>query len=197
MRQSDIIIGEDYVIALYHPGAWAYRSAIRATIVRLAVPTATEPDVYSALGISPGSLLQRPGVLVEARTDDPAGRFRVGTRFAVQPQMVTRPWGDQDAAHFALHHRREADAAKLERRLIEAGLLDGFEVTTDGVRMTRCALDGWLSHLEQDARTLAAEIRQALEGDSNDAEHDALVNVAQHLGIEYAREEDTCTYTTE
>ena len=31
----------------------------------------------------------------------------------------------------------------------------------------------------------ADEIRQALEGDSNDAEHDALVSVADWLGIHY------------
>jgi hypothetical protein len=29
------------------------------------------------------------------------------------------------------------------------------------------------------------EIRRALEGDSNDAEHDALVSVAEHLGIDW------------
>lgn len=33
--------------------------------------------------------------------------------------------------------------------------------------------------------SLADEIRRALEGDSNDAEHDALVSVAGFLGIDY------------
>lgn len=32
---------------------------------------------------------------------------------------------------------------------------------------------------------LADDVRQALEGDSNDAEHDALVAVAEALGIDY------------
>lgn len=32
---------------------------------------------------------------------------------------------------------------------------------------------------------LESEVREALEGDSNDAEHDALVFCAQVLGIEY------------
>jgi len=31
--------------------------------------------------------------------------------------------------------------------------------------------------------SLALEIREALEGDSNDAEHDALVSVAEHFAI--------------
>lgn len=43
--------------------------------------------------------------------------------------------------------------------------------------------------------SLASEVREALEGDSNDAEHDALVSVAQHFGIEYGREEDAYTNT--
>jgi len=29
------------------------------------------------------------------------------------------------------------------------------------------------------------EIKRALEGDSNDAEHDALVGVAEHLGVDW------------
>jgi hypothetical protein len=37
---------------------------------------------------------------------------------------------------------------------------------------------------------LAAEIKAALEGDSNDAEHDALVSVAEHLGIDWQPPED-------
>jgi hypothetical protein len=32
---------------------------------------------------------------------------------------------------------------------------------------------------------LSVEVKDALEGDSNDAEHDALVSVAQFFGIEY------------
>lgn len=36
---------------------------------------------------------------------------------------------------------------------------------------------------------LQTEIREALEGDSNDAEHDALVSVAQELGIELSTDE--------
>jgi hypothetical protein len=35
-----------------------------------------------------------------------------------------------------------------------------------------------------DLTSLADEIRAALEGDSNDAEHDALASVAAALGIE-------------
>lgn len=35
---------------------------------------------------------------------------------------------------------------------------------------------------------LHAEIKAALEGDSNDAEHDALVSVADALGIDYTPE---------
>ncbi len=46
------------------------------------------------------------------------------------------------------------------------------------------ALSDALSRVEADAE-LVAEIRDALEGDSNDAEHDALVSVAEHLGITY------------
>jgi hypothetical protein len=34
------------------------------------------------------------------------------------------------------------------------------------------------------------QIRRALEGDSNDAEHDALVSVAEHLGIPWTPPED-------
>jgi hypothetical protein len=34
-------------------------------------------------------------------------------------------------------------------------------------------------------QAVAAEIKEALEGDSNDAEHDALVSVAEHLGISW------------
>lgn len=149
MRKTDIVVGDDYVVALYYPGAWAYRSAIRATVVRLDVPAGTEPDVYSALGISRGSLLARPGVLVEARDDDPNGRSAAGTRFAVQPQMITRPWGPAvDAAH-ARARRHEQEAVVLERRLLEAGLVDGFAVAADTVRITREAMEGWLSQIEQ------------------------------------------------
>jgi hypothetical protein len=36
---------------------------------------------------------------------------------------------------------------------------------------------------EQPLEGIAAEIKEALQGDSNDAEHDALVSVAEHLGI--------------
>jgi hypothetical protein len=32
---------------------------------------------------------------------------------------------------------------------------------------------------------LREEVRDALEGDSNDAEHDALVSVAEFLGVKY------------
>lgn len=32
---------------------------------------------------------------------------------------------------------------------------------------------------------IAAEVKRALEGDSNDAEHDALVAVAEHFGLDY------------
>lgn len=45
--------------------------------------------------------------------------------------------------------------------------------------------------------SLASEIREALEGDSNDTEHDALVSVAQQFDIEYAQEEDAYSGTTE
>lgn len=44
---------------------------------------------------------------------------------------------------------------------------------------------------------LVTAIREALEGDSNDAEHDALVAVAQHFGIEYISEDDRETWKTE
>lgn len=37
---------------------------------------------------------------------------------------------------------------------------------------------------------LATEVREALEGDSNDAEHDALVSVAEALNITYSTDED-------
>jgi hypothetical protein len=39
-------------------------------------------------------------------------------------------------------------------------------------------------------QALAGEIKAALEGDSNDAEHDALVGVAQHLGITWQPPDD-------
>lgn len=37
---------------------------------------------------------------------------------------------------------------------------------------------------------IAAEIKEALQGDSNDAEHDALVSVAAHLGITWQPPDD-------
>jgi hypothetical protein len=40
--------------------------------------------------------------------------------------------------------------------------------------------------------SLRRRVRDALEGDSNDAEHDALVAVANALGISYG--EDVCSY---
>ena len=43
--------------------------------------------------------------------------------------------------------------------------------------------------LEEDL-ALRAEIKAALEGDSNDAEHDALVSVAGWLGIEWTSFDD-------
>lgn len=39
-------------------------------------------------------------------------------------------------------------------------------------------------------RELREEIRAALEGDSNDAEHDALVSVAEAFGIKWTSHED-------
>jgi len=38
---------------------------------------------------------------------------------------------------------------------------------------------------DEEVRELEREIVGALEGDSNDAEHDALVSVAQFFGIDY------------
>jgi hypothetical protein len=38
--------------------------------------------------------------------------------------------------------------------------------------------------------SICAEIKDALEGDSNDADHDALVSVAQHLGLEWTSYEE-------
>jgi hypothetical protein len=61
-----------------------------------------------------------------------------------------------------------------------AGLLarNARELTA-GKRVDRAPLD-----------TLAAEIKQALEGDSNDDEHDALLRAADLLGIEWVSPEE-------
>jgi hypothetical protein len=37
---------------------------------------------------------------------------------------------------------------------------------------------------------LCAEVKDALEGECNDAEHDALVSVAQHLGLDWTSHEE-------
>lgn len=42
-----------------------------------------------------------------------------------------------------------------------------------------------LNAKDDEIAELAKAIRSALEGDSNDAEHDALVDVAQFFGIDY------------
>jgi hypothetical protein len=42
---------------------------------------------------------------------------------------------------------------------------------------------------DAEIQDLVTEIIGALEGDSNDADHDALVSVAQFFGIEYNPEE--------
>jgi hypothetical protein len=47
-----------------------------------------------------------------------------------------------------------------------------------------------LAQLELQDAELRAEIKAALEGDSNDAEHDALASVASTLGIEYRDPDD-------
>lgn len=49
---------------------------------------------------------------------------------------------------------------------------------------------GWLLINLADFDALREEIREALEGDSNDAEHDALVSVASTLGVEYRDPDD-------
>lgn len=42
-----------------------------------------------------------------------------------------------------------------------------------------------VTYAKPDIAAITAEVRSALEGDSNDAEHDALVSVAEFLGITY------------
>lgn len=45
-----------------------------------------------------------------------------------------------------------------------------------------------------DLRSLTDEIRDALNGESNDAEHDALVKVAELLGIQWGEPTDDQIY---
>lgn len=89
-------------------------------------------------------------------------------------------WCDEQLSRGDLHFDEQDVTGERDREINRIITLDA---------PWRTAPEGPIAHAD-DLDALKAEIKSALEGDSNDAEHDALAAVADHFGIEWTSFED-------